>query len=706
MSKIIFVAFLLLLVVFLISSGSDQSTAGANQNKKGVTTGTFEKMIVADGSVTMDLSLNKSNQKGLRAKESSSSALQFAAERDSFFTSVIYNDELRGILPSSMALVPQNSAVLPAKLNASLGQLIVEYTSPGEPYEMVVRDGKTGFVFFNVEAPEIEYNAAGHSLNIRTGRLLLSREFAAELGRSSEVGAVIGKISITANLRAIERSEIVEGEVVSDKLPALNQAGSVPGPDVVVGDLSGLAQFGSSSGTKVGLAVGTDSCNFGTVDLNWFQNPNNDHPVIPQNLYRMSGGATGDERFEQIGQSSVKHAFTALRENICGLGCNGVSGTRLGSGCSDPYSASLNSGPNLGSRAWINPFTGFYPRGDSATPNNDHTGHSHTGPSHRILTEIGDLTPSLNPGATYYAEAQYITPHEYAWCQSNPTQCNMFNNVSYRQYNVSGSGSPFSFSPVAPTVRAKTAVSAWSGATLVDFRPDPVNDGIGSIAYKVTNPSPGVWHYEYAIYNQNLDRAIQSFSVPTGNGVTLSNIGFHAPPQHPGWSGDGTVGNTGFSNAAWMQNPTGGVMTWSTETFAQNPNANAIRWGTLYNFRFDSNRPPQTVNATIGFFKNGSPITVQIQGPTPTQAANVSISGRVLTSSGQGIGGIVVALTDAGGNLVALASTSSFGIYSFTSVVPGGTYTVEPLSKRYHFTAQTMPITDNVSELNFVADPN
>jgi len=32
--------------------------------------------------------------------------------------------------------------------------------------------------------------------------------------------------------------------------------------------------------------------------------PNNDHPVIRKSL-RMSGGATNDQRFEQIGQSSV-----------------------------------------------------------------------------------------------------------------------------------------------------------------------------------------------------------------------------------------------------------------------------------------------------------------------------------------------------------------------------------------------------------------
>jgi hypothetical protein len=59
----------------------------------------------------------------------------------------------------------------------------------------------------------------------------------------------------------------------------------------------------------------------------------------------------------------------------------------------------------------------------------------------------------------------------------------------------------------------------------------------------------------------------------------------------------------------------GGSLTWSCETIAQNANANAIRWGTLYNFRFDSNRPPQDTSAVIGFFKTGAPITVPIQGP-------------------------------------------------------------------------------------------
>lgn len=703
MLKTIFIALLSFNVFF--SNGTFNLFTGLNQNGPVNNNGTLEKMIVANGNVTIDLDLNRLSGNRSQAKEPQTSELRFDVERDSFFTVLVLNNELRGPLPSSMAIIPQSSANLPTKLQQSYQQLVIENTPWGDLYEYVVRDAKTGFTFFNIEGAEVNYEANDRSFALQTGRLLISRDFANELGRPNEAGTIVGKISVNTTLRPIEISQVVDGEVVANVLPAANdpEAGTVPGPDVVVGDLTGLAQFGSSSGTQVGLAVGTDSCNFGTVDLNWFALPSNDHPVIPQNLYRMSGGATNDDRFEQIGQSSVKHAFTALTQNLCSLGCNGVGGSRLGSGCSDPYSAGLNAGPNLGSRAWINPFSGAYPRGDSASNPNSHSGHSHSGPSHRILTEIDDLNTNLNQGATYFAEAQYITPHEYVWCQANPTQCNMYNNVSYRRYNVSGTGSPFSFSPAAGTVRAKTAVSAWTGSTAVEINPAPGVDGVGTVAYKVTNPSPGVWRYEYAVYNQNLDRAIQSFSIPTGAGVTLSNIGFHAPPQHPGWSADGTVGNSGFSNQPWTQTQNGSSMTWSSETLAQNPNANAIRWGTLYNFRFESNRPPQMTNATVGFFKTGEPITVQVQGPTPS-LAEVSVSGRVTTASGQGVRNAMVSMTDASNN-VRVAYTSTFGYYRFDNVAAGGTYTFGVRSGRYTFLPQTLQINDHTSNMNFVAQP-
>ena len=596
------------------------------QTMAGPETGRLEKMIVANGSAAMDIDLNKLNGTGSRAQ---TSTLRFGVVPDSFFKVLVFNGELRGPLPSTMDLIPQDSPALPAKLDASFHQLVLESSFSDEPYELVVRDGKTGFVFFNIEGHQFEYNPKEHLLDIQTGRLLISNEFAAELGRPSQAGSVVGTISITATMRSIETTELVNGEATSRVLPANGspEVGTVPGPDVIVGNLFDLTMpSGSTNGTHVGLAVGTDSCNAGVVQLNWFQLPDNDHPVIPQNIYRMSGGPANDERFEQIGQSNVKHAFTALQQDICGFGCQSSgTGTRLGSGCSDPYSASLNGTANLGSRAWINPFTGVYPRGDTGTSPNLHTGHSHTGPLHRMLTAISDLSTTQNPGATYYAEAQYVTPHEYAWCQANPGQCNQYNNASYRQYSVTGT-TTFSFSPVGNTVQRKGAIEAWPGATRVQIEPAPGVDGIGAIAYKVTTLQPGLYRYEYAIYNQNMDRAIQSFGLPLATGTTLANVAFHAPPQHPGWTFDGTTANTGYSSTPWAQTTGGGLTTWSAETFAQNPNANAVRWGTLYNIGFTSSRAPVPMNATIGFLKTGAPITVPVQGPALACFQNVGFT--------------------------------------------------------------------------------
>jgi hypothetical protein len=604
-------------LLLLLSNSSGNSAPQAPGKDSGGETGTLEKMIVANGNVAMDLDLNRLNGTA-SAKEMKPETLRFQVGPNSFFTVLVFNNVLRGPDAGSMGLIPGSAAALPAALQASLNQLVIEKLPADAAFDLAVRDGKTGFTFFNVQGNLYDYDATAKTLGIKDGKLLISEEFARKLGRPTEAGSTAGTLSITTTMYPIEVTAVVNGAAQSAVLPRRSGSGpnapdAVQGPDVIVGELPSMGQFGSSGGI-VGLAVGTTSCNNGNVDLNWFAMPQTDHPVIPQNFYRMSGGANNNDRFEQIGQSWLKHAFTALTGNACGFGCNGVGGSHLGVGCSDPYGSGLNAGQSgLGSRAWVNPFTGAYP-----STARDHTGHgdSDSAPTHRALVPATDLNTTMNPGATYYAEAQYVTPHEYAWCQAHAGQCNMYNNASYRQFSVNGTTS-FTFSMIGATVRTIPAINAWTGATINTIEPEPGVDGRAFVAYKVTNPSAGVWHYEYAVNNQNLDRSIQSFSVPLGCGMAVSNIGFHAPVNHPGIANDGTLNSAGYSNTAWTPNQTATSLSWSSETFAQNQNANAIRWGTLYNFRFDSNRPPQAANATIGFFKNGTPMTVAIQAPTP-----------------------------------------------------------------------------------------
>src|SRR5205814_10222231 len=125
-------------------------------------------------------------------------------------------------------------------------------------------------------------------------RLLMSNQFSKPLGRPSAAGLAAGEISIGATMETIEVAQLDEnGDVRSATLPALNQpgVGTVPGPDVIVGNLLDFvqSQTGSVNGL-VGLALGTDACNQGTIDVDWIALPSSDHPFIPQNVYRMSSG--------------------------------------------------------------------------------------------------------------------------------------------------------------------------------------------------------------------------------------------------------------------------------------------------------------------------------------------------------------------------------------------------------------------------------
>ena len=379
MSKITCTGFALLLLLFLGNSSGNYA-AQSKQKRPDAGTDTLQKMIVQSGSVTMQLDLNRLNGISFAGK---TATLDFAIAANSFFSVLVFNDQLRGSEPGSMTLVPAGVNApgynnLPVALGASLNRFVVEKLPSHQNFDFAVRDSNTGFTFFNVEGGEYDYNANVQSLGITDGRLLISKEFANALGRLSDAGSVVGKISVGAAMQPIEINRLdASGNVKSASLPALHQpgVGTVPGPDVIVGELLSLVQSdtGSVNG-RVGLALGTDACNKGTIDVDWLALPNNDHPFIPQNLYRMSGGATNNERFEQLGQSWGKHAFTAASADTCGFGCNGVGGPHLGSGCSDAYGSGLNGDQfGIGSRAWVNPFTGNFPSGNTS---NDHSGHA------------------------------------------------------------------------------------------------------------------------------------------------------------------------------------------------------------------------------------------------------------------------------------------------------------------------------------------
>ena len=124
-------------------------------------TGTLQRMIVESGSVTMDLDVNQLNGIGSCAGKARLT-LQFAVAANSFFPILVFNELLRGPEPGSMALIPAGGNAsgygLPAALGASLKQLAIEKLPSGEAFDLAVRDGKTGFTFFNIEGHQYDYD--------------------------------------------------------------------------------------------------------------------------------------------------------------------------------------------------------------------------------------------------------------------------------------------------------------------------------------------------------------------------------------------------------------------------------------------------------------------------------------------------------------------------------------------------------------------
>lgn len=383
--------------------------------------------------------------------------------------------------------------------------------------------------------------------------------------------------------------------------------GGTGAPDVIVGAIPDVSKYGSTvqnGVTIMAYAFGTTSCNIGTAQLEWFAAPDNRHPFIPMNMYRLKNG-----RFEQIGMGWGKHGFTALQQTLCGACTSSGTGNYLGIGCSDPYSSGLNGGQTgLGTRTEVNATTGYFP----GTFNSGMPGAPAT-IGRRVQVNANDLNPALNAGATYFAEGHYIQ-------QQDALANNDNNNASHRAVTVGPlSSGAYTLSLTGSTFQQKPAIESWFAAdssVLLSYA-DVTGDGRYIVGSKVTANSDGTWHYEYAIHNLNSDRSGRSFSVPLPAGVTATNIGFKDINYHSGDAYDPTD---------WTVSTAGSAVTWTGGTYATSVNSNALRFATLYNFWFDASSAPTATNGTIGLFKPGAAgapasIDAAIKGPVGTAIA-------------------------------------------------------------------------------------
>lgn len=376
------------------------------------------------------------------------------------------------------------------------------------------------------------------------------------------------------------------------------------GPDVTIIDLTGTNNYGATGGFR-GYSVGTNSCNVGNQPVNWCNNgggcgalSDDQHPVIAQGLYRLKGG-----RFEQIGMSWLKHGFLSTNSpnSACQTGhptCTSppLGGDQLGVGCTDTYGPGLNGSTPLGRRSEVNATTGVFPYPYSQVfPGNVVEQH--------VKVAEADVASASNPGALYWIEAQYIADNDAA-------AGNGFNNASYRAVTVQ-TNSPYDLSVSGATIREKTALRAWQ---VQDSKVELVNVDIPGaiverfeVARRVTNPSSGLWHFEYAIRNMNSDRSGQLFAIDFADGTSFTNAGFKDIEHHSGEP---------YATADWTNavDDPNSVISWASEEFAANADANALRWATQFNYWFDADSPASGTHR-LAFFKPGSPAFIDFTFP-------------------------------------------------------------------------------------------
>jgi hypothetical protein len=311
-----------------------------------------------------------------------------------------------------------------------------------------------------------------------------------------------------------------------------------------------------------------------------------------------------DGRFQQIGQSWIKHAWGADDGTMCGS-CNPGDYSHMGVNCSDLYDTGGNGGQNrLGEKYYVNPYTGYYA---FPQPNMSQTGNAIY---KRLQVHNYELDPVSNPGAKFFVEVQYVQYQDAGNLQGD-------NNASYRPVSVTGSAATgvYSIALTGQTVIGQPAIMAWKAAdpSVIITTASMPNDGKLYLGTKVSYRGGGVWRYEYAIQNLNAARAPLAISIPFPAGTVISSSSYHDVDYHSDSIQD---------NTAWARTTGATAVQWRAATLVINGQVpNALRWGTLYNFRIDATAAPGTHAITLGYSDPPRPVfetSLSIPALTPS----------------------------------------------------------------------------------------
>jgi hypothetical protein len=401
----------------------------------------------------------------------------------------------------------------------------------------------------------------------------------------------------------------------------LAQANAVPGTDVNLYDVSASTIYGRRGPAypngEVGVGFGHAFCNLGTVHIPWQTSPTTTglmtdvHFKIAFLLARESNG-----RIIQISTpgTGVKHSRVTynLGSSQCGTCQSGPSSTfRIG--CYDAYSTGFNGNQfNLGPPNEIDPWLGswdpvgsYFDRGDPMVAG----AAANDGTQSLTSTQIsawGDPVKNrvtvpeseLAQGGPFYAQVQLV-------CEGEPV-ANRNNNVLSDQLTFTWNGAAWSTSNIGSSV-AGSVLNRWTGATR-NLGGNGLDDGRFLVACKVTGPSNGVWHYEYAVHNLDNARGGASLRLPLHPAATLSNVGFRDNDTD------------GLNQWTWSRNG-------NELAFLASAN-NALNWNSIFNFWFDATVVPTGGTASIDQARVGpGALSVAVTSDVP----NGNLSATVAT---------------------------------------------------------------------------
>jgi len=392
---------------------------------------------------------------------------------------------------------------------------------------------------------------------------------------------------------------------VTARVEAVDLPGTGGGVDIIdieISECFGAREWGRT-GTwptgYAGIAISTQSHNVGTVPVDWFAPGNigevldNRHPFIGQNMFRLREG-----RLEQIGQAFIKHGF--FSENAM---CDAQpDGQHLGVGCFDTYDTISNQiFLYLGPRSEINPLTGYwepcgshfdtglygYPVSDPGDCIRTHGASGHGGTEHRLGVADQDVL-AADSSSDIFIEGFYIVAGDD----------NISNNWRHERLQMDWipSVNRWGFTDIGPQVQAPV-IETWADELDTAF---PMSEGEVLVGMRTVDLGGGAaFRYEYNVYNLNLHREIDSFSVPLGDGVTLLLNDFHASPEDE---------EPQYATDDWVPTVTADSITWNAP--APNMGAgeefpNTIRYGTMYTFWFVTTEAPGTGMVAVDQYKPG-----------------------------------------------------------------------------------------------------